>query len=634
MRSDRHLARLLLSALVAAGGLLAHSAQAGDSPRSFRFEGVEPVVAIGDVHGAYDALNDILAESGVVDAKGRWALGDGHLVLLGDLIDRGPRSTDVLERAMRLQREAREAGGRVHLLLGNHEVLVLVGDLRYVHPNDYARFADDETERVRDRAFRKLVRRDKLYGDVQRIARAKFYREHPEGFFAHREAFSPEGRYGSWLLQQKVMVVLNEVLFVHGGLGPPLEGLSVTEINERAMEELRQMLELEQQLRDADVLLASDEFRYKVQRLKAVLDYPSLVGRPGPRSQMVTHAALRLLRLYDEGLVMREDGPLWYRGSILDQKDEERRRLEASLDRLDAEAVVVGHTPSHTGRVAAHHGGRVIQLDTGMLTSQYQGRASALRLADGKLSVVYPGEEPKALAGVLAERPGPFDDAAAERFLETAEVVAREEVGAGSTEPQRITLRANGETHRAIFKTASAPADGDSDGPPLHYRHEVAAYRVARLLGLDLVPPTVLREIDGEQGSLQLWVEGAISEEGRLAEDLEPPDEAPYRFQGARMHAFDALIHNHERDASNILITTDDWRLHLIDHARSFGTDCSRPPNLEEIPLAVDDALAQRLAELDRKTLSRELDGLLTDDEIDALLARRDALLAAQSSSS
>jgi hypothetical protein len=100
------------------------------------------------------------------------------------------------------------------------------------------------------------------------------------------------------------------------------------------------------------------------------------------------------------------------------------------------------------------------------------------------------------------------------------------------------------------------------------------------------------------------------------------------------MHAFDALIHNHERDASNILITTDDWRLHLIDHARSFGTDCSRPPNLEEIPLAVDDALAQRLAELDRKTLSRELDGLLTDDEIDALLARRDALLAAQSSSS
>jgi hypothetical protein len=548
--------------------------------------------------------------------------------MLGDLIDRGPRSPDVLERVIAMQREAREAGGRVHVLLGNHEVLVMVGDLRYVHPNDYAHFATGESERQRDRAFRKLVRRDKLYGDVQRIARAKFHRDRPEGYFELREAFSSEGRYGSWLLEQKVMVIVNGVVFVHGGLGPPLEELSLAEINARAMDELRRMLELEEQLRDAEVLLASDDFRYKLKRLKTVIKNPALVGRPGPRTGMIVHAARQLLRLYDDALVMRDDGPLWYRGSVLGGDPAQQRRVEKALSRLDARAVVVGHTPSHTGRVATHHDGQVIQLDTGMLTEHYQGRASALRLADEELSVIYPEEGAQPLSGALASRPEPFDAQAAERFLRTAEVVSREDVGAGSTEPQRVTLRDDGETHRAIFKTVSGDPGTAADGPAAHYEHEVAAYRVARLLGLELVPPTVLREIDGQRGSLQLWVEGALSEEGRLAEDLEAPDPEAYEFQGARMHVFDALIHNHERNPSNILITTDDWRLHLIDHARSFGSRCSRPPDLREVPIAVDDELARRLSALDRETLSRELGDLLSDAEIDALLARRDALLA------
>jgi hypothetical protein len=193
-----------------------------------------------------------------------------------------------------------------------------------------------------------------------------------------------------------------------------------------------------------------------------------------------------------------------------------------------------------------------------------------------------------------------------------------------------VTLRQGGVERRAIFKSFSAEPTGPSTSLELgdRYQREVAAYRLARLLGLRLVPPAVLRRIDGEEGSLQLWVEGALSEEGRRSEDLRPPDPGAYRRQRARMQVFDVLIHNHERGPDNVLVTPDDWRLHLIDHARAFGPRCTRPPSLEDVPVAADPVLTERLRALDRDILQRELGELLADEEIAALLKRRDQLLA------
>ena len=93
------------------------------------------------------------------------------------------------------------------------------------------------------------------------------------------------------------------------------------------------------------------------------------------------------------------------------------------------------------------------------------------------------------------------------------------------------------------------------------------------------------------------------------------------------MNVFDALIQNIDRDPSNILITTRDWRVHLIDHSRAFGSSLSRPARLADERLLVDEELAAALKRLDRKSLRRSLGKLLENDRIDAILARRDAIL-------
>src|SRR5262245_36606216 len=91
------------------------------------FEGVERIVAVGDIHGAFNALVDILRTAGIIDQRQRWTGGRAHLAQLGDVVDRGPDSRKVLDLYRRLEREAASAGGRVHFLLGNHEVLRLTG---------------------------------------------------------------------------------------------------------------------------------------------------------------------------------------------------------------------------------------------------------------------------------------------------------------------------------------------------------------------------------------------------------------------------------------------------------------------------------------------------------------------------
>src|ERR1700687_5551053 len=105
------------------------------------FKDVRRIVAIGDVHGDYQRLMELLRTATLVDAKGAWTGGATHLVLTGDMVDRGDHSAQVLDLLMDLEPKARKAGGRVHALIGNHEAMDLYGDLRYVTREDFAGFA-------------------------------------------------------------------------------------------------------------------------------------------------------------------------------------------------------------------------------------------------------------------------------------------------------------------------------------------------------------------------------------------------------------------------------------------------------------------------------------------------------------
>ncbi len=130
----RKLIAICLLAAASASSVVAVAADPYDIRTSAR------VVAFGDVHGAYADWTALLKELGVIDASLNWSGGKTHLVSLGDLIDRGPGSRQVVELLMKLDAQADAAGGAVHMVLGNHEVMVMTGDLRYVSAARIRRF--------------------------------------------------------------------------------------------------------------------------------------------------------------------------------------------------------------------------------------------------------------------------------------------------------------------------------------------------------------------------------------------------------------------------------------------------------------------------------------------------------------
>ncbi len=195
---------------------------------SCEFTGVDRIVAVGDVHGAYDRFVEILQTTGLLDSRLRWSGGKTHLVQLGDVVDRGPDSRKALDLLRRLQDDARRAGGAVHVLLGNHEAMRMLGDMRYTLPEEYKAFVTDRSDEIRKAALALVPpeQRDQLLKDT------------PLGYIELRLAFGRKGIYGDWLRTLDVALKINGVLFVHGGIGPATADLSCDDINRAARREL------------------------------------------------------------------------------------------------------------------------------------------------------------------------------------------------------------------------------------------------------------------------------------------------------------------------------------------------------------------------------------------------------------
>ena len=121
-------------------------------------ESPEAVVAIGDVHGDFDDFVAILQHIGLIDKENHWSGGKTTLVQVGDLLDRGPKPRLVMDLMMALEPEAPKAGGRVVSLLGNHEMMNIMGDLRYVTPENYASFADSQSDERRKSAYQQYAK--------------------------------------------------------------------------------------------------------------------------------------------------------------------------------------------------------------------------------------------------------------------------------------------------------------------------------------------------------------------------------------------------------------------------------------------------------------------------------------------
>lgn len=578
--------------------------------QDWTYSDVGRVVAISDVHGAFEPMVRTLQNASVINDANRWIAGDTHLVVVGDLLDRGPDSRAVMDFLMTLEREAATAGGRVHVLVGNHEVMNLVGDLRYVSAEEYAAFADDETAAERQRGFDAWRRRMPADMDTEELE-AEFNDKVPPGFYAHRRAFAADGQYGQWLLSKPLIVVVNGTAFVHGGLSPLVASLGLDGVNNRLMNDVRSYVDQMAMLERAGILLPTDNF----------YDHARLIDQylPSATTTAEVLTAMTTLRELAASDVHALDGPLWYRGNVACNQLIERDRLQPALEAIGATRVVIGHTPTPSRRALQRLDGRVLEIDTGMLNDYYRGRGHALILLGDVVGVV--SEESKEMLTLqphprqVGMRPGVYMSAETiEQLLATGDI---SDIREDELRRKVVTISANGRQIEAVFD--KRPSRG--------FFPEVAAYKLDRLIGLDAVPVTVRREVDGDDGSLQFVPERSMDEPARSQSGQGGSASCPLDEQWAAMYVFDALIYNEGRTLSRMIYSPDEWRLMLIGHENAFSTRTGLPAYLRNIELKIGSAWRDALVSLSEETVNEVFDEVLDRRRRKALLERRDSLV-------
>jgi hypothetical protein len=353
------------------------------------------VVAIGDVHGDFDDFVTILQKAGLIDEQHHWTGNKTTFVQVGDLLDRGPKPRDVMDLMMSLEKEAPKAGGRVVGLLGNHEMMNIMGDLRYVTPVNYASFADSDSEKRQKSAYQDYVKwrhgHSALIGELPQpmeLTEPEWMARHPQGFIEQREAFSPNGIYGKWLREHPAVAQIGGVIFLHGGIHPSLAHLKLETINSHIRDEIKAFDAAKQYLQSEKVILPF----FTLQEMTAVVQ----AELSAERKSLMLASQQRQAKImeflgFQDWLSVRPDGPLWFRG--YDQWSEEEGAAQVSklLEAYKATHIAVGHTVQKGGRIRPRFGNKVFLIDTGMLSSYYPGgRASALEIRnDAKFTAEY-----------------------------------------------------------------------------------------------------------------------------------------------------------------------------------------------------------------------------------------------------
>lgn len=220
-----------------------------------------------------------------------------------------------------------------------------------------------------------------------------------------------------------------------------------------------------------------------------------------------------------------------------------------------------------------------------------------------------------------------------EEFLRTAKVVAHKDVGVGVTRPMKLELSDGQVTLSALWKTVDERRRGIvrlADGTIERnfrdsYEFEIAAYELDKLIGTNLVPPTVTRRWRGKSGALQLWIQDATTDFDRREQNIQVPNALRWNRQVYNIQLFRCLTYDIDyKNARNTLIDPD-WRLWAIDSSRSFRT------KKELVDTTLDHfsrTVLANLRELDFDTLKERIGNWVADDRIRAILARRDLIVA------
>lgn len=245
------------------------------------YRNIDSIALISDVHGQYDIYINLLKKNGIIGENLCWKFGKGHLVVLGDVFDRGDKVTEIFWHLFGLEKQARKSGGRVHLLLGNHEMMTLGGATGYLH---------DKYEKV----------------------------ENISGMY-YCQLYSENSVLGSWLRSKPVIISINDIIFVHAGLSTEVvkQKMKIPKINRLYHERIigKDNSSIEQ---NKDLLLLNDEngplwYRgyfldrsFKESRIDSILDFYK------KRHVVVGHTVTReIVSLFDKKIIGCDAGIMY-----------------------------------------------------------------------------------------------------------------------------------------------------------------------------------------------------------------------------------------------------------------------------------------------------------------------------------
>jgi hypothetical protein len=588
--------RLLLAAFLIAG-----FASAAEIP--YEWTGVDRVVAVADLHGDYDQFVFILTHPkiGLLDADLRWAGGRTHLVQLGDVMDRGLRARAILDLLMRLEKEAADAGGMVHMILGNHEEMNITGISLdypgYVPVEQFVAFLPEDFRREREAQYVKsLPPQERARAEVEGLdifadegLRAFWQnvmdiKDH-EAQRAYVLGFNDV--YGDWLVRKNSVIKINDIVYVHGGLNETLSKWPLREINQ----------------------VIRDELEFFQGRMRN----PQQFARP-----------------FHPKLVYDPDSPLWFRGLAKKNEAAAEAELDRILANIGARALVVGHnyfaypggrSPIVTKDFVARFNDKLWIMDTGISGYSFGGPPSALIVEKGLFEVWGETEELAARSGIRPPPPKPLTAREMETFLRNAAIAGRGAGPGGRTDAWKLTLESGDIVLPALFKYIDRRRpDPLADS----YRYDLAAYALNKYLGLNFVPSVVERSVENVAGAVQVFVADGMPlrefREGASApRDPEAIDKAL-----ADLTILQALAHDDCRDDKDTLVSGD-GKIYRVDFSEAFA------PTVRDAPGCTirrcSRLLYRRLLAWDDKRVANYLGRYLGREEIDALNRRADIVV-------
>ncbi len=330
------LSPVVLLSLLLVSGLAGATVEKADD---YHWSGVERIVAIGDLHGDYAQYMAVMQSAGLIDKNAKWSGGRTHLVQTGDIADRGADSRKIIDHLVKLARQARIKGGYVHMLIGNHEAMNVVGDLRYVTKDEFKAFTTRNSRQLQDMQWSRQVEWMRTNILAFEELNLDFYRKEweqwvPLGWVEHRQGWGLNGQYGKWLKNNPVAIQINDTIFLHGGISAKYCKFSLQSLTEQ-------------------VIAAMESYK------------------------------LGVLTIVEDPL-----GPIWYRGLAMEKEaDVFSHTLDNILNRYGAERVVVGHTPTG-GIIWPRFDQRVIVNDPGIAV-YYGSHKGVLELTEDAAVAIY-----------------------------------------------------------------------------------------------------------------------------------------------------------------------------------------------------------------------------------------------------